>query len=287
MIFVVIGVEKMDNGEEVSIKPKLADRLDDFSNQQDPDGSDNADSNPANEINDARIDASQEMEDEALSDKTVHSKAHSEDKLSDSASEKCSPSGTTHVVMERENSVKDDLNTSGKNEVISLNDTSVDDVHPEDAPDCPENCTLAPETAPSDLNLTEDMAEPDSEQKSNLPTAVNGDSSENERNHVVDNMVSSEEVDMNNNIHEVQKAFPSGGLSEENITAQSNKNADISDSVLTSADESSMQISSVFNSKIVCQERNLKLGTEVASKNMTSGENGINASNDSSETGQE
>ncbi|XP_028771649.1 uncharacterized protein LOC114728859 [Neltuma alba] len=280
------GVEKMENGDEVSIKPKLADGSDDSSNQQDLDGGDNAGSSPANEINDECIDASQEMKDQVLSARTSCSKSHSEDRLSDSASDKCSsPSSTNHVALEVEKPVKDNLNTSGKSQVISLNDYSID-VHRSDAPDCPENCTLVPATAPSDPNLTEDLVEPVSDERSHLPIAVNGDSSGNEMNPVVDNMVSSGGVGVNNAL-EVPKAVPSGGFSEENITTRSYENADMSDSIVNQADESSLQISSGLNSETVCQERNLHVGTEVASKNMLSDENGILAFNDSSETDQE
>ncbi|KAI9089775.1 hypothetical protein K1719_029068 [Acacia pycnantha] len=281
-VLVEKGVEKMENGDEVSIRPILADRSDDSSNQQDPDGSDNADSNPVNEINDDCIDASQEMKDQVLSDRTVCSKSNSEDRLSDSSADKCSsPSSTNHVALEMENPVEDNLNASGKSQVISLNDTSID-VHRADAPDCPENSTLVPETTPCDRNLTGDLVEPVSDQKSHLPTAVNGDSSENEMNPVVDNMVSPGEFGMNNS-QEVHKVVPPGGLSEENITTRS------SDSILNHADESSLRISSGLNSETVCQERNLHVhvGTEVASKNKPSDENGINASNDCSETDQE
>ncbi|XP_054821184.1 uncharacterized protein LOC129320061 [Prosopis cineraria] len=279
------GVEKVENADKVSIKSKLADRSADSSNHQDPDGSANMDSNPVNEIYDECYDASEEIKNQVLSDRTVCSKSHSEDRLSDSTSDKCSsPSDTSHVALEMENYVQDNLNTSGESRVISLHDASVD-VHRSDAPDCPENCTLVQETAPTDPSLKGDLVEPVFDRESCLPTLVNGDSSEHDVNPVVNTMLLSREVGKNNT-NEIHKAVPSSGLSEENITTQSHENADMSDSILNHADESSLQISSGLNGETMCQEGNLHVGT-VASENMRSDENRINASNDSSETDQE
>ncbi|CAJ2630240.1 unnamed protein product [Trifolium pratense] len=78
--------EQFEN-EDVSIKPTLVKRLDiNSSALQDPHGSEDASSNPANKINNESSDASQDTSNQGLTGRTVCSKSHSEEKSSEDAS---------------------------------------------------------------------------------------------------------------------------------------------------------------------------------------------------------
>ncbi|XP_028771648.1 uncharacterized protein LOC114728858 [Neltuma alba] len=283
------GADKMDHGEKVYTNPKLATRsLANSSSHPDLDGNSDAGLDPLNEIKDECSDASLDQINQVLSDKIACSKSCSEDRLSDSASDRCSsPSSTSHDVPEMENkavaspSMKDNLRMSANCKGNSLNGTSID-MYPSDAPDGPENCTLVHRAATSDPNSTKNLVEPVSDWEGHLPTAINGDSSELGMNlmldsQMMDNTTSFREAGMNN-FQEVHEAAPSGSLSEEDVTNNNIENTDVSDSELNHADKNETEYEG---------ERNLYVDTEVASKEMQFYGSGINASSDSSETDSE
>lgn len=262
----------------------------------DPHGSDDASSNPSNEINNECSDASQELNNEVLADRTVCSKSQSEERLSDSISDKCvSPSSTNHGEPEMENKIvmaspaKDKLHPSPKCQLISQNDTSVTSP-PLDAMDCQEIPALAQETACSDPDSIENLVKSVSDRKCHSFTDMNCDSSELDVNRVldsqvVDNALSSKEVDMNDACDEVLEADPSVNLSEEKITKVNNENIDVSYSAFNHAGESFLRVRSDLNGEIAYEgEKNLHLDKEAASKEIHSDETGLNASGDSSET---
>ena len=231
----------------------------DTSTLQDPLGSDDASSNPANEMNDELSDASQELNNQVLVDKTICTKSRSEERLSDSVSDRCvSPSSTSHGPQEMINEI----------EIAP----SVDDkLHP------------SSETAFSDPGSAENR-----KKKCHSFAAMNCDASELDINTVLDselanNTPSSKEVYMND-AHEVPEVVPSGNLSEENITKENTEDAEVAGSVRNCADESLLPVRSDLNGKIACEEeKNLHLNTEVASNEMYFDESGINASGESSE----
>ncbi|KAF7837295.1 Increased DNA methylation 1 isoform A [Senna tora] len=280
------GAQQMEKQEKVSIKPNMSDRLDmDSSAQNDPRGSDDTGSNPANETTDECSDV--ELNNQALVDGTVCSKSHSGNRLTESASGKCvSPSSTTsHGDVEIENKlvlatpVKEKFHPSPKCEVIS----------PNDAPDSHENPTLVRGTACSNSDSAENLVEPVSNWKCHSPT-MNCDSSDLEKVQVVHNAImSSKDVDMTD-AREVDEAVPSEDLSEENVTKGINENIDVSGSTRHRADASFLLATSSLNGETAYKgETNLYVGTEVASNVMhsDSDESSLNVSTDSSETDSE
>ncbi|XP_027360435.1 uncharacterized protein LOC113868762 isoform X2 [Abrus precatorius] len=280
------GSEKMGSGDTGFIKTKKGNRSDmGSSTPLDSHGSDDASSNPANEMNDEHSDASQELNDQVLVDGTVYSKYHSEE-MSDSASDKyVSPSSTSHDALEMKNKIViappiDKLNQSSKCQSISLNDTSVSS-HPLDVPKFQD---LAQETASSDPCSPENL-----DKKCHSFTTMNYNSLELDINPVLDSQIAditppSKEVCMNDAL-EVLKAVPSGNISEENITKENNQNVDVSGSALNHADDSLLQVRSDSNGEIGCEnEKDLHLNSGVASNEMDFDESGLNASGDSSET---
>ncbi|XP_061354466.1 increased DNA methylation 1 [Gastrolobium bilobum] len=283
------GFTKMGNGDNVFIETKMANRSQmDSSTLLDPHGSDDASSNPANEMNEDCSDASQELNNHVLVDRTVCSKSHPEERLSDSVSDKCvSPS--SHGTPEMNNKIVmappvDKLNiSSSKCQSISPNVTSVSS-HPLNIPDCHEIQALVLETACYGPCSAENL-----DRKCHSFSAMNCDPSELDNNPVLhsplaDNTPSSEEVYVND-AYEALEAVPSGSLSEENITKENNQNVDVSDSVLNHADESLLQVRSDSNGEIGHQsEKFLHLNIGVASNEMYFDESGLNASGDSSET---
>ncbi|XP_061338639.1 uncharacterized protein LOC133285438 isoform X2 [Gastrolobium bilobum] len=292
------GAEKIENGDEVLIKPNMANRLDmDSSALQDPRGSDDASSNPANEINnECSEDASQELNNQVLVGMTVCSKSHSEERLSDSLSDNCvSPSSTSHGVLEKQNEivtaspVNDKLHPSTKCQLISPNDISMTSP-PLDAPDCHGIPALGQETACSDPDSANNPVEPIFDRKCDKFTDMNCDSSELDINpvldsQVADNALSSKEVDMNDAHDEFLEADPSVDLSRENITKENNTNVDVSGCVPNHTGESFLQVRSDLNGEIAyLGEKNLHLETEVASNDMHFDETGLNASGDCSDT---
>ncbi|KAK7308058.1 hypothetical protein VNO77_41649 [Canavalia gladiata] len=268
------GSEKMGNGDSGLIKTKMENRSDMCSSTpQDPHESDDASSNPANEMNDECSDASQELNNHVLVDGTMLSKSHSEE-LSDSVSDKCvSPSSTGNEALEMENKIAmapadDILNPSSKCQSISLNDTSVSS-HPLDIP-------KARGLACSAENL---------DKKCQSFTTMNCDSSELGINHPVldsqteDNTVPSKEVCMNDAL-KVLEAIPLGNLSEEN-----NKKVDVSGSALNHADQNLLQVRSDSSGEIECEnEKDFHMNSGVASNEMYYDRSDLNASGDSSDT---
>lgn len=258
----------------------MANTVRDSSILQVPHGSDDASSNPANEMNQFS-DASQEPNNRSLVDGSMCSKSHFEERLSDSVSDKCvSPSSTSHGALDMKDKiamaspVDDKLNPSPS---VSRNDDSVTS-HPLDVQDCDEIPALVQETACPDPGSAENL-----DRKCHLFTAMNCDSSELDINpvldsQVADNTLSSKEIHMND-AHGVLEAVPSGNLSEENITKENNENVDVSDSVLNHADGSLLQVRSDFNVEVAYEgERNLHSNTEVALSEMYFDESGLNAS---------
>lgn len=283
------GVEKIEN--EVFTKPGMASRLDmDSSALQDPHGTDDASSNPDNEINNESSDASEELNNQVLVDKNVCSKSHSDDRLSDSVSDKCvSPSSTSHGVLETNNKIvtaspgNDELHPSPK----CQNDTSMSSP-PLDAPDCHENPASGSETACSDPDSAKSLVEHVSDRKCHLHADMNCDSSEHDANPVLDsqvgdNALSSKEVDMNDAYDEVLEAGPSVNLFQEKITKENNGDVDVSGSVLNHAGESFLHVRSDLNDEIACDGEN-HLDKEVVSHEMHLDETGLSASGDRSET---
>lgn len=274
----------------------MVNRLDmDSSALQDPHESEDANSNPVNEINNECSDASQELNNQVLNGRTVCSKSHSEERLSDSVSENCaSPSNTSHGVLEKKNkiamtSVNDKLHPSPKCQLISPNDISTTGL-PSDYSDCREIPALGQETACSDPDTAKNLVEPVSDRKCHALTDMDCDSSDLDRNpvldsQVADNTLSFKEVDMNDAHDEVLEAGPLVNLSQENIARENNENVDISGSVLNRVSENSLQVRSDRNGENEHErENNLHLGTEVASNEMRFDETDLNASGDSSET---
>ncbi|XP_027363022.1 increased DNA methylation 1-like [Abrus precatorius] len=235
------GAEKIENGDEDFIKPNTANRLDvDASDLQDPHGSEDASSDPANEMNNECSDASQELNDQGMVGRTVCSKSHSEERLSDSISDNCvSPSSTSHGVIEKKNEigktcpVNDKLCLS-KCQLVSSNDISTTTL-PIDAPDCPGIPVLGQETACSDPDSAKNMVELVSDRKCH---ALN------------DNALSSEEVDTNDTRDEDHETGPSVNLSQENISKENKENVDISGSVCNHAGDCSLEVRSELNSEI-------------------------------------
>ena len=275
----------MENGDNDFIKTKMGNKSDmGSSTPQDSHGSDDVSSSPANETNNECSDASQELNNQVLVDGIICSKSHSEEMMSDPVSDKCiSPSRTSLSELEMKNKVAaappvDRLDSSTKCQSISPVDTSVS-CHPVDILKVQtlvqENTCCDP--CPAEENL---------DKKCHSSTAMNFDSLELDINPVLDsemadNTLPTKEVFMNDAVEVV----PSGNISEENITKGNNRNVDESSSALNHADESLLQVGSVSNGEIGCEnEKDLRLNPIVASNEMYFDESGINAFGDSSET---
>ncbi|KAH1164442.1 hypothetical protein AAZX31_01G223500 [Glycine max] len=277
------GSEKLENGDNDFIKTKMENKSDmGSSTPQDPHGSDDISSSLANEMNDECSDASQELNNQVLVDGIICSKSHSGEMMSDPVSDKCiSPSRTSHSELEMKNKVVaappvDRLNSSAKCQSISPIDTSVSS-HPVDILKVLVQETTCSDPCPAEENL---------DKKCHSSTAMNCDSSELDINPVLDsemanNTLPTKEVCMNDTLEVV----PSGNISEENIIKGNNRNVGESSSALNHADESLLQVGSVSNGEIGCEnEKDLRLNPIVASNEMYFDESGINAFGDSSET---
>ncbi|XP_047174002.1 uncharacterized protein LOC124841721 [Vigna umbellata] len=267
------GSEKIGHEDDDFIHTKMGNRSDmGSSTPQDPRGSDDVSSNPVNETNDECSDASQYLN-QVLVDGILCSKSHSEEMVSDSVSDKCvSPSRTSHSALKMKNKVV------AAPPVDKLNPTSVRN-HPEDIPNVQ---ALVQETACSDPCSAENL-----ENKCHSFTAMNCDSLELDISPVLnsqksDNTPPTKEAYMNDALETVT----SGILSEENIILKrSNQNADVSISALNHADESLLRLGSGSNSEFGCENgKDLILNRIVASNETCLDENGLNASDDSSET---
>lgn len=297
LTFIPTGAEQFENGDVVSIKPAVVNRLDmDPSALQDPRGSEDVSSNP-NKTSNECSDASHELSNQGLIDRTVCSKSHSEERLSDSVSENCaSPSNSNHAVLvEKKNEismsspVNDELHPSPKRQIISPNGIATTGL-PSDPSECHEIPAWGQETACSDLGTAKDLVEPVPDPKPHAFTDMNCDSPGLGRNtvldsQVADNALSFKEFDINDAHVEVLEAGPLVNLSQGNNTKEGNENVDVSCSVLNHAGESSLQVKSDLNGEVAYEgENNLHLDREVASNEMHSDETGLNPSGDSTET---
>jgi len=263
----------MGHGDTDFIHTKMGNRSDmGSSTPQDPRGSDDVSSNPVNDTNDECSDASQKL-DQVLVDGILCSKSHSEEMVSDSVSDKCvSPSRTSHSALKMKNKV------AVAPPVDKLNPTSVRN-HPEDIPN---DQALVQETACSDPCSAENL-----DNKCHSFTAMNFDSLEVDVSPILnsqksDNTPPTKEAYVNDALETVT----SGILSEENIIPKrSNQDVDVSISSLNHADESLLQLGSGSNNEFGCENgKDLLLNRIVASNETRLDENGLNASDDSSET---
>jgi hypothetical protein len=266
----------MENEVNVLIKTKMGSNT-----LHDPLGSDDASSDSAKEMNDEYSDASQGLNNQALVERTLCSKSHYEEKLSDSVSDRCSsPSSTSqyHGAPEMKNeSVMDPpfdkLNPSSKCQSVFLDESSVSS-HPLDV----SNSREVHETACSDLHSEENLG-----RKCHSLTATIDTINPVVDSQVADNTLPAREVYTNDAL-KVLEADPSGSLSEENITKANSQNVGVSGSVLNHADDN-LLIRSDSNGEIGHEcERNLQLNTGITSNEMYFDESGHNASGDSSET---
>jgi len=236
--------EQFENGDVGSIKPAVVNGLDINSPAlQDPHGSEDASSNLANKINNECSDASQDISNQGLTGRTVYSKSHSEERISDSISENCaSPSNSSHGVLKKKIkiSMSSPINDpSPKCQLISPNDTSTNGL-PLDHSDSHEIPALGQATACSDLATVKNLVEPASEGKSHASTDMNCDSPGLDQNpvsdsQVVDNALSFKEFDMNDARVKVLEAGPLVNSSQANNTKENNENVDASGSVLNQA----------------------------------------------------
>ncbi|XP_057450269.1 uncharacterized protein LOC130741398 [Lotus japonicus] len=114
------GLEKMRNEDDVFIKTKMSNKSDmDSLALDDPHGSDDASSDPDDEMDDEYSDASLELNNQVPVDRTLYPKSHSEERLSDSVSDKCVSPKTSDGAPEMKNKVVmapsvHDLNPSSK-----------------------------------------------------------------------------------------------------------------------------------------------------------------------------
>ncbi|CAJ1925586.1 unnamed protein product [Sphenostylis stenocarpa] len=278
----VEGSEKMGNGDNDFIHTKMGNRSDmGSSTPQDPRGSDDVSSNPANnETNDECSDASQELNNQVLVDGC--SKSHSEEMLSDSVSDKCvSPSRTNQSALKMKNKVVasppvDKLNPSSKFQSISASDTYVRS-HREDISNVP---AVVQETSCSDPCSAENL---DKECHSFI--AMNCGLLELD----IDPLLDSQKADntpptKETYMNDALEAVTSRNLSEENITNR-NQKLDVSISALNHADESLLKVGSGSNCEIGCENvKDLLLNPVVSSNESCLDERGLNASGDSSGT---
>lgn len=226
------GAKKIENGEVASINPTTVSRLDmDSSALHDPRKSEDASSNPANEINECS-DASQAISNQGLIGKTVCSKSHAKERSSDSVSENCaSPSNTSHGVLEKK--IKIAMASPPANDKLHISTTGL----PSDYSDCQETPALCQETACSDLETVKNPVEPISDRKCHTFSDMNCDSSELDQNPVLDSRVadnasSLNEVDVNDAHVEVLEASPLVNLSQEDSNKKNDENEDVPGSVL-------------------------------------------------------
>ncbi|KAL1296279.1 hypothetical protein AAHE18_19G271300 [Arachis hypogaea] len=280
------GFERIKNRDEVNTNPSMASRLDmNSSALQTPHGTDDASSNPDNDISNESSDASQEQSNKILVDRNVWSKSHSEDRLSDSASDKCvSSSSTSDDVLESNNKIvtaspgNDKLHPSANFQKDNCMSTP-----PIDASNCHENPVLGSENAFSDPDSAENMVEPVSAWKCHSYTDMNCDPSEHGINPALDlrvggNALSFREFDMNDAHDEAFEADPSVNLLEEN-----NKHVDISCSILNQGGESSLRVRYDLNDENAREdEQNFDKG--FTSREMHMNDTELSASGDSSET---
>lgn len=291
------GAEKIENGDLVCIKPNKANKLAmDSLTLQDPHGSNDAGSNPANVLSNECSDTSQDLNNQVLIGSTVCSKSHSEERLSDSDSDDCaSPSSTSHGVLKKKNKlaitspVNDKSHPSPKCQLISPNDFSMTSL-PLDAPDCHEIPALDPKTVASDPGTAKNLVDTVSDRNCHAVTDMNCDSPKLNRNPVLDSQVANndfalKEVDLSDACDEVLGAGPSMNLSQENIAKENKENVDVPGSALNHAGESSLLVRSDLKDEIACErERNLHLEREVASNEVPFDKTGLNASSDGSDT---
>ncbi|OIV94997.1 hypothetical protein TanjilG_22194 [Lupinus angustifolius] len=167
---------------------------------QDLNGSDDASSGSANEMNDELSGASEEPNDQGSVDRTSSSKSRSAERLSDdSVSDRCATPSTSHSAPGLKTGIPmappvvDELNPSPKCQGVSLKDNSVNS-HPLDVPDCNKIPTPVQEGACPDPCSAEKL-----NRKCHPFAAMNPDSSELDINpvldsEVVDNTLSSKEV---------------------------------------------------------------------------------------------
>ncbi|CAI8604690.1 unnamed protein product [Vicia faba] len=263
--------EQFENGGVVSVNPNVVNRLDiDSLALQDPHESEDASSNPANKINTECSDASQDISSQGLTGRTVCSKSHSEERLSDSVSENCaSPSNSSHGVLEKKNKIStsspiNDISPindmSPKCQLIPPNGKSTNGL-PSDHSDCHELPALCQATACSDLGTVKNLVEPVSDGKPHALTDMNCGLPGLARNpvldsRVVDNALSFKEFDMNAAQVEVLEAGLLVNPSQGNNIKEKNENVDYSSSVLNNAftdmdsDSPELDQNSVLDSRV-------------------------------------
>ncbi|KAJ1384349.1 Zinc finger, PHD-type [Sesbania bispinosa] len=250
---IAAGLEKLKNGDNVFIKTKLANKSDmDSSTLQDSHGSDDASSNPANEMNDECSDASQELNNQVAVDRTMCSKSRSEERLSDSVSDKFPSPNRSDGAPEMKNKIAmapvDKLNPcSSICQSVPLNGSSMNCNSSEFDINLVLDSRVAHNTLPSEEVYMTDAHEV-------LEAVPSGNLSE-------ENITKENKQNV-----DISESVPSGNLSEENITKENKQNVDISESVLNHADESLLQDRSDSNGDIGYEgEKNLHLNIGVAS----------------------
>lgn len=236
----------MGNGGNDFIHTKMGNGSDMGSlTQQNPHGSDDDSSNPANETNDECSDASQELNNQVMVDGTLSSKSDSEEMVSASVSDKCiSPSRTSHSALEMKNKVDaappvDKLNPPSKCQSISPNDTSVSD-----SEDIPNIKGLVQETSSSDPCSQENL-----DKKCHSLTAMNCDSSEPD----IKPVVGSPKAGDTSPTKEVRMDDPLEAVSSRNLLKGNDRNIDVSSSALKLADKSLLQVGSDSKNEIGCE----------------------------------
>ncbi|KAI5400837.1 uncharacterized protein LOC127097096 isoform X2 [Lathyrus oleraceus] len=261
--------EQFENGGVVSVNPTVVNRLGiDSLALQDPHESEDASSNPANKINTECSDASQDISSQGLTGRTVCSKSHSEERLSDSVSENCaSPSNSSHGVLKKKKKIStsspiDDM--SPKCLLISPNGKSTNGL-PSDPSDCHELPALCQATACSDLGTIK--IEPVSDGKLHAITDMNCGLPGLARNpvldsQVVDNAFPSKEFDMNDAQVEVLEVGLLVNSSQGNNIKENNENVDYSGSALNNAftdmDSPELDQNSVLDSRVANNALSIK-----------------------------
>jgi len=235
----------MGNGDNDFIHTKMGNRSDmGSSTPQDPRGSDDVSSNPANETNDECSDASRELN-QVLVDGILCSKSHSEEMVSDSVSDKCvSPSRTSHRALEMKNKV---IDAPPVEKLVRS--------HPEDIPNVQ---ALVQETACSDSCSAENL-----DKKCRSFTAMNCDIPNDALEAVTSGILSEENI------------IPKGSNQNVDVSISALNHAD--ESLLQLGSGSNSEIG-CKNGK------DLLLNPLVASNETCLDENGVNVSGDSSET---
>ncbi|XP_058766884.1 uncharacterized protein LOC131640506 [Vicia villosa] len=255
--------EQFENGGVLSVNPTVVNRLDtDSLALQDPHESEDASSNPANKINTECSDASQDISSQGFTGRTVCSKSHSEERLSDSVSENCaSPSNSSHGVLEKKNKISTSF-------IGSTNGKSTNGL-PSDRSDCHELPALSQATACSDLGTVKNLVEPVSDGKPHalidmncgLPGLAQNPVLDSQ---VVDNALSFKEFDMNAAQVEVLEAGLLVNPSQGNNIKEKNENVDYSGSVLNHAstdmdsDSPELDQNSVLDSQVADNALSIK-----------------------------